>query len=253
MQKNKYIIKNIETVFSNKLLKVFTLILLIFFGYFCANTSRELCYFDSVISSLTYSMFLIPCYMPIFILIDVLIINLFEKSSMLIIRFNNKKKYLTELIKNIFVGNTFLFITFLIIILTFFNFFSNGDLSIKYIEVFHTTNLIYSIYTIIKLYMLTIVLSITFTLILKLFNKIISLILSFIFISSLYIQQFFNYDIVDSIFKMPIFIGNYLLDIFEFKSFSLNIICLILIVIFMSAINCGLFKLTLKFMKKVGE
>jgi hypothetical protein len=253
MQKNKYIFENISTILSNKFLQIFSIISVLIFGYFTSTLDTKSGYFESLTMALTYQQFITLCFLPMIIVSNILIIDLFEKNNMLIIRFQNKNKYINALLKNVVYCNTFVFLIIMIVIITFFNFFSNGDFTIKYINFFKTTNLVYVIYTIIKLYILTINISIIFTLLLKILNKISALIISIVISSSLFICQWVNYSIVDKIYKMPLYIGFYFLNTIEYSNFFLNLISFVLYMLFLAIIIFILYKLTIRFLKVVGE
>lgn len=253
MQKNKYIFSIVSTIISNKFLQIFSVISLLVFGYFCSTLDTKSGYFEAFSMALTYQQFITLCFLPMIILSNILIINFFEKSSMTIIRFENKKKYLRELLKSVSFCNTLVFVVIIIVLLTFFNFFSNGDLTIKYIESFKTTNIVYTIYIVIKLYILSIITSIVFTLLFKLFNKISALIISMGMASSLFICQWLDYEIVNKIYEIPVYIGIYFLDIIEYATFSLNVSAFLVMITCFALIIFVLFNTTIKFMKAVGD
>ena len=250
MQKSKYIYANIEAILSNKIVIVFLSIALIVFGYFCStiNTSKD--YFTALVEALTYQQFITLCFLPMIVLFDVLIINLFDKNYMLIMRLNDAKKYYKEMIKSVIFGNTFIFIMMLLAILTFLNFFFNGSLTIKYVDFFKTTNLIYAIYVAMKLYILSIVVSIFFLFMYKLFDKIVCTIITFLFISSLFACQWFQTGVVNNIFKIPYYFGVYFLDIVEYKTFFINILSFFIITILMF---CLLYIIYIISIKKTGD
>lgn len=253
MQKNKYIIGNIKTVLSNKFLQIFLIIALLVIGYFTSTLDRENGYFVAISKALTFQQFITLCFLPMILFANLLIVNLYERNNMLIIRFNNKRKYINEMIKNVLFCNTFLFFISMLVIITFFNFFGSGDFSIIYIESFKTTNIVFAIYTVIKLYILSIFVSIIFTLILKLINKLWAIILFVCFSSSLYICYWESYNMVESIFKIPFYFGFYFLNNVEYITFTLNIMAFVVNVLILSLITVLLYKLTIKRMKVVGE
>ena len=236
MQKNRYIFFNISTVLTSKFLQIFIIILLLIIGYFTSTLERQTNYFEGLVNIFTYEQFLTLCYLPMVILGNLFIINLFDKNLFYIIRFKNKKNYIKELLKNIIVLNTIIFIIVVIIIITFFNFFSNGDFIIEYINFYKTNSLIYFVYVLIKMYFLTILFSIITTLFFKLFNKNLSLFFSIIITISLFLCQFISVFEVNNLLDIPLYFGIYFLNIIVYRSFAINIIsfviiCLILIIV----------------------
>lgn len=253
MQKSKYVIGNIKTVLSNKFLQIFLIISLLVMGYFTSTIDTESGYFVAISNALTFQQFITLCFLPMILFANLLIINLYEKNNMLIIRLNNKRKYINEMIKNVLFCDTFLFLISMLVIITFFNFFRNGDFSIIYVDSFKTTNIVFAIYTVIKLYILSIFISIIFTLIFKLINKLWAIILFIFCSSSLYVCQWINYDVIQNIFNVPFYFGFYFLNNVEYTTFTLNIIAFVVNILILSLIVALFYKMTIKRMKVVGE
>lgn len=253
MLKNNYIIGNVKIVFSNKIIQIFSIVSLLIIGYFASTIDRESDYFVSISSTLTYQQFITLCFLPMLFFTDLQIINLYDNNSMLIIRFKNKKRYIKEMIKNVLCCNNFTFLVLLLTIFTFFNFFGNGDFSVKYIEQYGTTNIIFAFYTIIKLYILSNMVSIIFTLIIKLTNKLCYTLMFICISASLYICQWVSYDVVSSIFKSPYYFGFYFLSNVKFISFKLNLLSFFIICLVQFFTIIFLYKLTVKKSRVVGN
>jgi hypothetical protein len=252
MRKNSYILENVSTILSDKFLRIFSITAILIFGYFFSTLDKNAGYWEALSIGLTYQQFLTLCFLPMIIISNILLIDLFEKSEMSIIRFKNKNKYLKELLKNIWVSNSFIFLVIMIVILTFLNFLSNGDISINYISEYGITNIIYTFYIIIKLYILIILCSFMFTLFFKLISKTIALIISIIFTASLYLCIIIPNGCVSKISDFPLYIGYYFLKNVDYKFFYLNVLSFLLISVIMILLLFIVYKLTLKKMKSVG-
>lgn len=228
MQKNKYIFKNIASVLSNKYFNLFLVISMFVIGYFCTTLKNDSDYLESFCFALTFQQFITLGILPLLILGDILMIKFFEENGMLLMYFKNKKRYIKELLKHIVGINSYLFLLLMIIILTCFNLFSNQSFIIEYKSTYGILNIIYTFFIVIKLYLLVLFTSLLLTLMTYLWNRQIALIGILFFSSSLFLCAG-NYDQIDKMYKMPIFIGNYFLSTIEYNRFSLQCICFFLI------------------------
>lgn len=253
MQKNKYIFQYIESIFNNTFMHAFFLILLLVLGYFSFSLDSKDSYLNALVFSLTYQQFITLCFLPIIIFFDVLILNLFEKNNMMIIRFENKKKYLQQILKNVFYCNTVVFFIILMTILIFFNFFSSGNLSVFFVETFKTTNLIYAVFIVFKLYILMLIVSLILTLLFKIFNKIIMLIVGIGLTASIFLCQWIDYTVVEKVYHTPFYIGSYFIDNIEYKTFNIQLSSFLLIVILYTIIIAVLYRIALRHIRLIGE
>ena len=251
MQKNNYIFQNIANIFENKFLQIFTIFCFIVFAFFFSNVSDNTTYFESIVFGFTYHNFIIVCFLPMVIFSNILLLELFDSNNFYIIRFKNKKEYLKELLKNIVVSNSFLFLILLIIIFTFLNLFTPGNFSIKYIESFDCLNIYYAIFIVVKCYILMMLFSFVFTFIFKLTNKNISLILAIFMSTSIYVFEFLGIS-VNNIFEMPIYFMQYFTEGVLYESFTLKIFSFIILICLYMPLLFLLYKLTVKKMRRVG-
>lgn len=230
MQKNKYIFNYISNVLSNKFFAVFIAISLIIFSVLIATLDTNIGYWKSLVFGLTYNHFICLAFLPMTMMFNVLMLNMFENNSSLVIRFKSTKTYIIELIKNIFISNTIFYFCLIMSILTLMNLFNN-NFSINFIKILGITDLQYMIYTVIKLYLLMLIFSMFFLVIYKRFNKIFSFIAGFIFIFSLYP---ISYELtkLKNIFDIKLYLGNYYFDKLVYSNFSLQLLNFIIIIIF---------------------
>ncbi len=250
MQKNSYIIANVEAVLKNKFLKIFLIVALLVFGYFCTTLNVNENYFDTLSVALTYPQFLTFCFLPAVILIDLYIFQLFEKNMMAISRFKTKDAYLKEMVKNVFFANSIFFIIMIIIVLTIFNFILPANFNIYYIKELGMNNLLYLIYILIKLYLMMIIFSTILTLLLKLINKNLVIILGVLFTVSLcFIHEVDR--VVEHIWQMPKYFGTYFLGIVQYKNLFLSMVSPIIMFIIMIVIIFILYKIIIRLKKDV--
>lgn len=244
MRKNKYIFKNIASVLSNKYFNLFLIISMFVIGYFCTTLKKDSNYLESLCFSLTFQQFITLGILPILILGDILMIKFFEENGMLVMYFKNKKRYIKELLKHIIGINSYLFLLLLIILFTCFNLFSNQNFIIEYRST-HELNIVYTCFIVLKLYLLVLFTSILLTLITYLWNRQVSLILILFFSSSLFLCAG-NYDQIDKVYKMPLYIGNYFLSTVQYQHFSLQCICFLIIFFLYSIVLFLIYKWILK-------
>lgn len=226
MQKNKYIYHYIENVLSNKYFMVFIILCLLVFSYFISTLDKQMGYFDLLSFGLTFQQFITLCFLPMIILFNSLMQRLYDSNDMLIVRLENKKEYIKEQMKCIFIFDSFIYICLLLIIFAFLNVFSSNNFDIYIIDSLQTNNFIYSIFIMIKLYALMILFSMYYVLITKLVNKTFSLITGILFSISIYLCTSNSY-IVANLLNMPLYLGYYFIDVVQFSSFKLCVLSFI--------------------------
>lgn len=253
MLKSKYIINNIEKVLTNKILNILMLIIFLVFGFLSAKINNDGNYINSLIVGLSYQPFITLCVLPCIILSNLLMINVFEKSEYLIIRFGTQKEYIKELLKNILVINSIMLFVILIIILIFLNFSSNTNFSGFIHKIYGISNYIYLVFIVLKQFILLNLFSIFFVLTSKLLKKMVSVIISLFFAASLYFIPFKGYYVVSNIIMMPKYLGNYLVDKNIYSNFEIYILSTIIIIVVMIFFNYLLFRLTVNSEIEVSE
>lgn len=251
MLKNNYIINNIILILSNQTIKVFSIFALLIIGYFCASVNTANDYFSGLMISITYVQFITLCLLPIISFSTLLVIKNIDSNYNLIIRLNNKNNYIDKLIKNVFCCNTFIFVLLIMVIIIFNNFLNSGNFQIIYLEFFKTNNFILLIFTIFKLYTLTILFSIFTTILTKITNEKISIIFTLLFSVSIYISSFINVNIVNKISDMPLYIGTYFLNNIKYKNFYLNLTATFSMIIVLLIFNYLFYIVYIKIKKDV--
>ena len=192
-----------------------------------------------------------PYYIAIIILILMMnlsnIFTIFENNQFYIIRFNSKKKYLIELIKNICFSNLCIIILNLALVTIGLNIFNPNEIGESF-KGYEISNNIYLLFTIIKFIMIMILITIISVLFLKLFNNKVMAIFNVLLSISMIIVSSYHY-MVTSIIQLPIFIGTYL-RYQLYSSFIFEVSCFLLYSSLLYIIIIVLNKITLKYMKE---
>lgn len=256
MLKNKYIFENIKTILSTKILQIYILIIIFVFGYFFSSLFEitDYSYFGYLSARLTYYNFIVLCVLPLILLFNVSLLNLYEKNNMLVIRLKSKKIYMKELVKNVIIADTFIFIFILMVVITFQNFTFNGTTFNQYNSLLKINDLTYAIFTIFKLYSVSLIIGLIQIFLFKLFNKYIAFIISFTMIGSVYLAPFMiDQTIIYSITQIPLYFGFYLVDNIEYTNFSVYLSCFLLFLTLFYIFTINLYKVTIKYMRGIGE
>lgn len=173
---------------SKKFILIFLLLILSNL-YAAIAFSTNATYIDSFITT-----FHIPFYMAFLFGIifanSFMVVTDFDNNTSRIIRYKNKENYIKELIKTVFSNNCVVYIINLLMLIIFMNLFNGNGFEIHpYLE-YNINNILYLVYTIIKIPFLILVITILNVLIYKFTNIIVALLFdSYIMIS------FFNNSI----------------------------------------------------------
>ncbi len=207
--KNRYLMQYVNTIFSTvyfKLALVMIVCVCIYGGY---NTSSK-----TYIDSLIY-LFSNPIFVSFGILIPLLIVSLccyhlFDKNEYLIIRFQTKKKYLIELLKTLIILNLFIYLLILSIVIISMNIFPKIGVGFEFLSNVGVNSLIYSIFVIVKIFLLGLILMVIAILTCKFFNNYLVISINIILYTSLIALDYVPFIKVNEISNIPIFIGNYM-------------------------------------------
>lgn len=189
---------------------------------------------------------------PILIILLLVLANsintykIFEQNQFYIIRFSTKNKYLNELVKNVCFSNFCLLILNVILIMICLNIF---NITYPNIKIYQFQSPVYLIYIIIRLIVISQLLSIINIYLFKLINNKLIIGLNIILYALIIIFPY-SRQMVDSLFNIPLFIGNYLTHTM-YSSFLFEVCCFLLycglLILLISFLN----KITLKYMEKV--
>lgn len=155
------------------------------------------------------------------------IVAIYEKNYSYIIRFENHKMYLRELIKKVIIGNIILFLTNLIIMLICLNIFS-GNLFVGEVYNYGINNIIYLVYYLIKVIIVLNIIAVITVLIMKLFGKNMSFIVNIILCSVFVFIPNETLYTINSLKDIRLFIGDYM-NLYRYSNFPFEIFCLMII------------------------
>lgn len=201
------------------------------------------------IKILTFPIYIV-CLLLILLFNTKIMLDTFENNNFFIIRFSSRKRYLLELMKCVSFSNfctLLLNLVFLIIGLNLFNINS----IIPKDEIYIIPSNYYIYFIIIKFVILSQIISLLNVVLLKMFDNkyvIIVNVIAYILIAGIGKQ----YTIIDSIFQIPYFIGDYFLINF-YSSIYFEMLSLLLYTSLMMILIFILKKIALKTMKEVGK
>lgn len=148
-------------------------------------------------------------------------------SSML--RYANKNIYISNIMKNITIINLIIFLCYILMSSTIITIKHFTTIAFTSISIYNIPYIIYNIFTIIK-YFFIINIIILFSMLFYIkFNKIIGF-LCFSLLLILKDGYLYTFDIINTVFKIKLFFGYYLLPI-QYKSFYLEVICSIIYIV----------------------
>lgn len=242
--KSSFFKNNFSDFLNSKLFKAILFLLLIM-SYLTVSNCKGADVISSISLVFGHRIFVALCLLPIFLFITNYVCTIFDKDIYSIIRFGNKKKYYKELIKNVILFVSTIFLITVMIVVTVENIINDYGYHISYDENFHTYNLIYMIFVIVKFYLFSILFSAINALLIKTFNSKIVIVLNFIFYAAVFYSGNFV-PVIESFGNISLFIGNYLVTGVLYKAFWINILANVLMILLLSVLLVILFCYTEK-------
>lgn len=199
---------------------------------------------------------ILNAFFYILMLVLIILINtlntfdIYTSNKFYIMRFNNRKQFLVDLIKGIVFNNFMIIIMNIFLVIIGLNIFNeNTDLFTVNSDGIHIW--IYLIYKILKFIILLEIISVANTLILFVFNKKIVLLVNFCLCMLLVAVPYTQTGSIDSIVKIPLFIWQYFFT-YKYSNFIFEIVSFLLYIM----IAIGILKLStnliIKYVKKLG-
>lgn len=247
--KNKYIIQNIKYLLLDYRFKLIIMFMLCFnfIGsiYFAYN-NRYLEGFLAIFTNIYY----VATFFALTLFNTLNTYNMFEKNTYYIIRFDNRKEYLIQLIKNVITSNTIIFIINILVSFIFLNFFG-GKLVIKNYMNYNVSNILYVIFYISRFLILSSLISIINTCLLKLIDsKIIIFVNSILWITFIFYPH--SPTLINNIFSVPLMLCDYFRTK-VYSNFFMESACSILYIIALTIITIIIFNISKSRIKKIGE
>lgn len=208
-------------------------------------------YIESVLYSYSDT-FTILFIITLFLINTINIIRVFDKNEIYIIRYKTKKQYFKNLVKNIFIKNTILFIINFIILLLLILLFNNNGFVIDSIGSYEVSNLVYTGIHLLKIFILIQCFSMICCFMYKIGIRFIVWILMSIFIilhMETPIKEGFIIDEVSEISINPI--DYFRVQEFSSYGFELKVTAIYLIVWIL--ITVIIFFISSKRIKQIGE
>lgn len=249
----KYIAKNIKYFLNTSTFKIIYIITILIgmsllISYKYSNPSAS--YFELFLSLLSTNSFVIFSYFLTSLIAGINTYLTFEKKRSYIIRLENKKEYLIHLLKNIWSVNTVLFIITTLTSLIMLNLINNNFIIEKF-QYYSISNLTYIIYTLIRIFLLSQLLTTISILLFKLINHKIIIFMNLIIYGITMLTQVIEIP-KSSILDMSFWVGYYISpDLYS--SFMLEVSSTFLFLIIMLVLIIIIFDIDIKFMKQIGD
>lgn len=245
----KLIHANIKHMLNEYRFKIIVLFIICFNLFGCIYIAIGKNYLDALFSTLSnpyYSLLLLS----LTLVNTINTFDTFEKKDNYIIRFENREKYLKQLVINIFVSNSVLFIINLVVLLICLNLFIGSYFVIESWYNYNIPNLIYLMFYIIRIFIIIQIVSIINSLLLKLLNFKIVIILNCLIYGPFIFGNHISRTI-DSLSKIKILINEYFLYN-EYGGFLSEIVYSSIYIICLYGIATILFHFTKNKMGNVG-
>lgn len=182
---------------------------------------------------------------------SVTVYRCFQANDMYILRLDNKKKYLENVLKTIFITNTVTYLIILVVLFLVLFCFLGPQFSILYVAQYKTYNIIYLFFYLFRSFCLVQVISMITILLFQLLKPSFVLILNII----LYIGTMnFYYDQheINSIWQIPLGLMQYFTTT-KYASFYFEVMLSSMYVLFFIMLGGLLFEYCYRHMKRVGD
>lgn len=220
MKHKKYLIENFKMIAnsSNFLLMLIILLVMNIFMSFSGIFTFD--YFKGIYSTYT-NMFYNLILFGVLLANTINTVKFFDRNLSYIIRFNNKKDYIKELLKNVVFSNTILYSLNFLLLFIFINIFLGNTISFTLWKNYTILNIVYITFYLLKSFILYQLLLFSIVCVQKLFNKIVMFLYSFLLVFPIIFHEN-KIQTIDSFKKMLLFPMDYLLKN-EYANFTVEL------------------------------
>ena len=225
-------------------------IMIIFSLFITMYVTTEYSYINSILYTFTDTIVLI-FIISTFLMNTINTINLFDKNEEYIIRYKTKKTYLKNLLKRILINNFFLFFIQIVLLILLLIVFNRNGIIIDKIGGYSVTNLTYTIFYVLRTFVIIQIFSIISALLYKIGLKIVMWLFNigiFLCIITVPIRQDY---IIDSYSKAFINPGEYL-QVQQYKNFGFELEISFLYIIGWIIITYIIYLISIKKVKQIG-
>ncbi len=224
---NKMLMNSVISVVETPYYKL-SFILMVILSFYGGYISMNMTYLNGFLTVLTNKLFFTWGVLIPFLIITLCTYIFFHKSDFLILRFNNKKEYLKNMLLTIFFVNLFSYVVLIVLLIICLNIFpKKGGFGFVYNPNLNCHNFIYLVFILFRLFCIIQLISIINALLCKLTNIKFTIMLNMILYASLILLVYFTMVPISSVLSMPLYIGNYLI-ISMYSSFGLELLCTII-------------------------
>lgn len=189
-----------------------------FFSFF--NILPSISYSEALFNYISSSIFLFPLISIVFIS-SCIFLESFDKDYSTLLRFNDKMDYLKKLLISISIGNFIIFLSAIVIGILFVTFKYFGLMTFSDVEYYNISYVMYSIFTIVKYFIIINILSLIGICVYKIFGKIIGYVY-YLIILALYYCHPISSNIIGH-FSIKSLNFKYYLTSTQFASFNLEV------------------------------
>lgn len=237
--KNKYRLELVNYLLNNIKFKIIIGVIIFFCIYELVFADISYGFINSVItiiSSLSYVALVSLCLC----VSTSLVYNKYHDNTFYIMRLGNKKEYIKDLLFNIIIINTFAFWSSILFLLLLIIIKSGFNLGLGVSVYSYIPNWLYLIFMMVRIYIITILFSLFFAIMMKVVNIYIGNILFYIYCFLILRPSIIDFGVIDTIAKMPLEFIYYFRPIIC-STFLLEIIISALYIVVLGMINVGIY------------
>ena len=221
--KGKIIVENLKSDLSGSRFLLIFLLLICFNLYGTSYLANNQSYIDGFFNIVTNGYYLV-CLFGLVFLFTLYTFDRFEKNQFFIIRCQNRKEYLKQLLVRILINDSVLFFINLVMIVIGLNLFASGGFEINHILDYSISNLSYLFFYLSRLFFTFIIINMISVCLLKLINDKVVILLNLILSIVILVTPYKMRKVVDSLFEMYWIIADYL-RLHYYSTFRLEVLC----------------------------
>lgn len=210
----------IDSINSNKTYKIFAWVLLIVSVFFTVKRYININIFESIGLIITDFYFLSLFYFEFSFIITKKICNEYNQNNYLKLRLKSRNDMNKQINKSNIYCQTIFFALIIALIFIMLNIFSRGSYSIIYLKKYGINSVSFCIYSLLKIYFFTILLSVINTTLIEYNLNNFTYIVNILFCFLLLVYSFIANDITTEI---TCFIGSSLINTFSYTKYYYNI------------------------------
>ena len=247
----KFIKENLKLFLKSDRMKVVLLILILISFIEAKFITSEISYINSflyIFSDVVY----LPIMIVLYVINSINTMKLFDENKSYIIRLFSKKRYYNEVILNVLFSNFIVFVIQLCVFFVFLLIFNRNGVIIDTIGGYTITNLSYTIFFILRTFMLVQMFSLISVFLYKMAPKILMWFFNLFVFISLMVTPEREGEIIESIKDVHINLGEYL-KVQQYKDFGFELEISFFYILAWIIITYIVYLITSKRIKQIGD